>query len=202
MPPRFALALSTSLPLVCASVAAWASVARAQEQETPQAAGSRPAATEAPSSAALSATLLGVFGAGGQFEDSDVNRYGWGAGARAGISLERPGIYLGGSFVRFLGGKDGSGEYYTVTLNAEAGYDFMLAGGSLFLRPMLALGIAQLASIQSDNAGYPLALHGAPALLFGARLTPVLLTLEARNDVVAGSWSNALTFALGAGVEL
>jgi len=199
MHSRFVLGWLTSLPL------AWQSGASAQEAGAAGASATAPAsappATPATTGAQVSATLLGAYGVSGKFEDSDVNRFGWGVGARVGVSLERPGIYLGGSFVRFLGGEDGSGEYYTVTLNAEAGYDFMLAGGSLFLRPMLALGVAQLASIQSDNAGYPLALHGAPALLFGARLAPVLLSLEARNDVVAGSWSNALTLALGAGAE-
>lgn len=188
MHSRFSLAVATSLVLAPASSAA-AQVTAART-------------LPAPSGALPSVTLLGAFGAGGRFEDSDVNRYGWGVGARVGVSLERPGVYLGGSFVRFLGDKDSSGEYYTITLNAEAGYDVMLADGRVFVRPMLALGLAQLASIQSDNAGYPLALHGAPALLFGARLPPLVLTFEARNDVVAGSWSNALTFVLGAGAEL
>jgi hypothetical protein len=195
--PRVVLLQLTSIAL------AGSSEAFAQETAA-SAATAPPSASGVPASpgAQLSATLLGAFGVGGRLEDSDVNRYGWGVGARVGVSLERPGVYLGGSFVRFLGDEDASGEYYTVTLNAEAGYDFVLAGGTLFLRPMLALGVAQLASIQSDNAGYPLALHGAPALLLGARLSPVLLSLEARNDVIAGSWSNALTFALGAGAEL
>ena len=193
MAPRSGLALSTSLLLATSNAAA-------EEAATVRTA-SPVAASAATPSAALSATLLGAFGAGGRFEDSDVNRYGWGLGARVGVSLERPGVYLGASFLRFLGDEDQSGEYHTLTLDAEAGYDFMLAGGSLFVRPMLALGLAQLASIQSDNAGYPLALHGAPALLIGARLPPLVLTLDARNDVVAGSWSNALTFAFGVGAE-
>ena len=198
MHPRVVLGWLTSIPL------AWQSGAIAQETAAAGATARATASPEPPASAGaqVSATLLGAYGVSGKFEDSDVNRFGGGVGARVGVSLERPGIYLGGSFLRFLGGEDGSGEYYTVTLNAEVGYDFMLAGGLFFVRPMLALGLAQLASIQSDNAGYPLALHGAPALLFGARLlSPVLLSLEARNDVVAGSWSNALTFALGAGAE-
>jgi hypothetical protein len=205
---RLGPALSTSLAL------AWVSVAAAQEgaaqEGAAQVAARREAAPRLPrpeprasatSSAVLSATLLAAFGVGGRFEDSDVNRYGRGLGARVGVSLDRPGVYLGGSLVRFFGDEDGSGEYYTVTLDAEAGYDISLAGGLLFLRPMLALGVAQLATIQPDNAGYPLALHGAPALLLGARRAPLLVSFEARNDVVAGSWSNALTLALGAGAE-
>jgi len=164
--------------------------------------GAPPAPAPARSATLLSASLLGAYGAGGQFEGSDVNRFGLGFGARVGVSLERPGVFLGLSFVRYLGGKDSSGEYHTTTLNAEAGYDLLLAQGRVIVRPMLALGIAQVATIQSDNAGYPLAFHGAPGLLVGLKLVPVLLSVEARNDVVAGSWSNALTFMLGAGVEL
>jgi hypothetical protein len=200
MHPRVVLGLSSALSL------AGPSTASGLEPVSAAAAAPAPAPTplEAPASseALVSASLLGVHGVSGKFEDSNVNRFGWGFGARVGVSLERPGIYLGGSFVRFLGGEDDSGEYYTTTLNVEAGYDVMLADGQLFIRPMLALGVAQLATIQSDNAGYPLALHGAPALLVGARLlSPLLLSFEVRNDVVAGSWSNALTFALGAGAE-
>ena len=166
------------------------------------AAAAQASATERASPRTFVITALGGYGAGGRFEDSEVNRFGAGFGARAGVSLERPGVYLGLSFVRFLGGEDDSGEFRTSTLDAEAGYDFMLARGLVFLRPALALGVAQVATIQSDNAGYPLAIHGAPGLVIGLRLPPLLLTAEVRNDVVMGSWSNAATFALGAGVEL
>ncbi|HWO12084.1 MAG TPA: hypothetical protein VNN80_21465 [Polyangiaceae bacterium] len=180
----------------------WAPPAAADTAALP-AATARAAAPPAPAaSSELTLSLLGAYGAGGRFEDSDVNRFGFGVGARVGVTLERPGIYLGGSIVRFFGGEDAAGEFHTTTLSAEAGYDFSLAQGSLVVRPMLALGLAQLATIQSDNAGYPLAFHGAPGLLFGLRLAPVWLSVEARNDVVAGSWSNAATVMIAAGALL
>jgi hypothetical protein len=145
-------------------------------------------------------SLLGAFGAGGRFEDNAINRYGLGVGARAGATLKAPSLFLGVSFVRFFGGKDQSGRFYTSTLDAEVGYDLRLLHKLLVVRPEVALGIAQAVTIQSDNAGYPLGVHWAPGLLVGIRLPSLLVSTEVRRDMVPDQWSNAVTFMLGCGV--
>lgn len=69
------------------------------------------------------------------------------------------------------------------------------------IRPQLALGLAQAVTIQSDNAGYPLALHAAPGVWLALRLRPLLISAEARRDFVFDdSWPNATTLLLGVGV--
>jgi hypothetical protein len=147
----------------------------------------------------MAVSLLAAYGAGGRFEDNAVNRYGFGFGARAGATLKSPRIYLGVSFIRFLGGQDPSGKFYTSTLDAEFGYDIRLLRDLLLIRPELGLGVAQPATIQSDNAGYPLDFHWAPGLLVGFRLAPILISAEFRRDMVPDQWSNAATFMFGAG---
>jgi hypothetical protein len=145
-------------------------------------------------------SLLGAYGAGGRFEDNAVNRYGLGFGGRVGVTLKAPNLYLGASFIRFVGGEDRSSRFYTSTLDVELGYDLRLLQGRLVIRPELALGLAQPVTIQPDNAGYPLAVHWAPGLLVGMRLRPILVSAEARRDMVPGNWSSAITFVLGCGV--
>jgi hypothetical protein len=185
---------STLLGLAMAWLSSAASAAAAEVGETSDA--------EHASAVQLSFSILAGFGAGGRFEDNDVNRYGVGFGGRVGVTLEAPRLYLGASFIRFLGGEDASGEFYTSTLDAEVGYDFSLLSGLFVVRPELALGVAQAVTIQSDNAGYPLTLHWAPGLLIGVEAFPQLLvTAEIRLDMVPDQWSNAGSFLLGAGVR-
>lgn len=155
--------------------------------------------TEDPAEAEIGVSLITAFGAGGRFEDNAINRYGLGFGVRAGVTLGAPRLYLGGSFIRFIGGQDQSGEFYTSTLDAEVGYEFRLLDEILVIRPQLGLGVAQTVTIQSDNEGYPLALHGAPGFLLGVRLAPVIISAEVRRDLVPGEWSNAATFMVAAG---
>jgi hypothetical protein len=78
------------------------------------------------------------------------------------------------------------------------GYDFRLLR-ELSIRPQVALGLARVVTIQSDNAGYPLGFHWAPGLVVALRLPPLRVTVEARRDMVPGEWSDAATFMLGAG---
>jgi len=160
--------------------------------------GSEQSATESE----LTFSLLGAYGAGGRYQDSAINRYGPGVGARGGITLAAPQLYLGGSFVHFVGGKGDSGEFHTSTLDTELGYDVRLMQGLLVVRPQLALGLAQVVTIQSDNAGYPLAFHWAPGLLLGLRWSPLFASVELRRDLVPGEWSDATSIALGVGVSL
>ncbi|HEY3496712.1 MAG TPA: hypothetical protein VGK73_18560 [Polyangiaceae bacterium] len=159
------------------------------------------AAAEPREQAEVEILALAAFGAGGSVDDDPTNRYGLGFGARAGVTLRRPRLYLGGSLVRFLGEESGTGKHYTATLDFHAGYDLRLVHELLLIRPELALGVAQAVTIQSDNAGYPLAPHVAPGLLAGVRLNPLLVFAEIRGDFVIGSdWSNSFTTLLGAGV--
>jgi hypothetical protein len=143
--------------------------------------------------------ILGGFGHGGSVDDSSVNRYGPGLGARAGVTLKAPRLYLGGSFVRFLGNEEGGSEYYTATLDALIGYDFRLLREHLLLRPEIGLGVAQAVTIQPDNVGYPLTPHFAPGLLAGLRLSPLLVFAEVRGDLSL-DWANSVTGLIGAGV--
>jgi hypothetical protein len=69
----------------------------------------------------------------------------------------------------------------------------------IVVRPQLAFGVAQIVTIQSDNAGYPLGYHLAPGALVAVRLPPVLVSAEVRRDMVPGQWPTALTVMLGAG---
>ena len=143
--------------------------------------------------------LLVAWGAGWKVDDSTLNRYGLGFGARGGVTLGGPRMYFGASFVRFLGDETEGSKVYTVTLDAEIGYELGLAGKLLFLRPMAALGVAQPVTIQPDNEGYPLAFHVAPGLLAGVRVAPLLVSLEVRQDFVASDAGNATSLALGCG---
>jgi hypothetical protein len=145
-------------------------------------------------------SLLAGFGAGGKLGDSGVNRYGPGFGARAGVTFRTTPLYLGVSFIRFLGGEADSGEYYTSTLDAEVGYSFRLLSELVVVRPQLALGVAQPVTIQSDNAGYPLGFHCAPGLLVGIQPAPLFLSAELRRDILS-EWSSAATFMLGGGLS-
>lgn len=186
------MAIRTIWRIVAAFVA-WTAPAAAEVGALPH------AQTEGPAEAEIGVSLITAFGAGGRFEDNAINRYGLGLGVRAGVTLGAPRLYLGGSFIRFMGGQDQSGEFYTSTLDAEVGYEFRLVDEIILIRPQLAIGVAQAVTIQSDNEGYPLALHGAPGILLGVRLAPVLISAEVRRDLVAAEWSNAATFMLAAG---
>jgi hypothetical protein len=66
---------------------------------------------------------------------------------------------------------------------------------------MVGLGGAQVVTIQSDNAGYPIGVHVAPGLLASMNLAPLVLSVAFREDLVPG-WSSASTLLLGAGVRL
>ena len=179
----------------------WTCVATAAEVETEARLGDQVATAPSadPAGVAFEVSLLAAYGAGGRFEDSNVNRYGIGMGLRAGAIVLDEHAYVGISFMRFLGGEDSSGKYYTSTLDAEMGYDFQLFRRLLVIRPLLGLGVAQPVSIQSDNAGYPLGFHFAPGLLVGMRLSPVFVSAGVRRDIVPGQWSNATTITLGVG---
>jgi hypothetical protein len=182
-----------TLWMIPAVFVAWTAPAAADGSALPNSQTEDPAETE------IGLSLITAFGAGGRFEDNAINRYGLGLGVRVGVTLGAPRLYLGGSFIRFIGGRDQSGEFYTSTLDAEVGYEVRLLDELLVIRPQLGLGVAQTVTIQSDNRGYPLALHGAPGILLGARLSPVLISAEVRRDLVPGEWSNAVTFMFAAG---
>jgi hypothetical protein len=119
------------------------------------------------------------------------------------VTLDAEGFYLGLSFVRFLGGEDESGKFYTSTLDAELGYEYPFVSELVAVRPMLGFGVAQPVTIQSDNAGYPLAFHLAPGVLVALALSPMTISAEVRQDmVIADEWFGATTFLLGAGLVL
>jgi hypothetical protein len=148
----------------------------------------------------LSASLLAGVGVSGRFQDSTQVHYGLGYGGRAGVTLPAR-LYVGASFVHFRGSDSRSNQVYTNTLDAELGYEFRLLRDLIAIRPQLALGLAQAVTIQSDNAGYPLALHAAPGVWLGLRLRPLLISAEARRDLVFDdSWPSATTVMLGVGV--
>jgi hypothetical protein len=143
-------------------------------------------------------SVLGGYGFGGTHEDEDTNRFQAAMGARAGATLKAPRLYLGGSFIHFFGGEGGVGRVVTNTADVEVGYDFEPAN-DFVLRPLLGFGLAQPITIQSDNAGYPLAFHLAPGALAEMRFRPLVLSALIREDIIAGG-ANAFTVLGGAGV--
>jgi hypothetical protein len=182
--------------ILLASLACLACSARAAAEP-----GEPPASSpDAERSTDVEVLLQGAYGAGGHVDDSTINRFGPGIGVRAGVTLKSPRLYFGGTFVRFFGDEDGSGEYYTATLDAHVGYDLRLLRELLVIRPELAFGVAQTVTIQADNAGYPLAAHLAPGLLVGLRLRPLFAFAEVRADLLPSGWSNSVTALAGAGV--
>jgi len=161
-----------------------------------------PAHGPAPVRREFELSILGAVGMGGNVDDSTVNRYGPGVGARGGITLKDPRVHLGGSFVRFFGTEDQTGKYYTNTFDLHLGYDLRFLDDHLLVRPEFAFGAAQAVSIQSDNAGYPLAAHLAPGVLLGLRLKPVLAFAQVRRDIVIGDWANSVSVLFGVGAIL
>jgi hypothetical protein len=155
-----------------------------------------------PSKTDYSASLLAGYGAGEQFQDDDRNRYGFALGARAGLTLAAPRLYLGLSFLHFTGYEEMLQERYTNTLDVELGYEFRLLRERLLIRPQMGVGVAQVVSIQSDNSGYPLGLHWAPGVLVGGRVGPVLITVEYRRDMAPGGWPSSNSLLFGAGLML
>lgn len=159
------------------------------------------APTTRPNKTDYSVTLLGGYGAGERFEDDSMNRYGLALGARAGLTLAAPRLYFGLSFLHYTG-YETSQKRYTNTLDAEFGYEFHLLRGRLLIRPQLALGVAQVVTLQSDNEGYPLGLHWAPGVLVGGRVGPVLLSVEYRRDMIPSEWPSSNTVLFGVGVRM
>lgn len=149
-----------------------------------------------------SISLLAGYGAGEQFEDDARNRYGLAFGARAGVTLPAPRLYFGLSFLHFSGYENPSQKVHTSTLDGEFGYEFRLLQERLLIRPELALGVAQAATIQPDNAGYPLGFHWAPGVLLGLRVAPLLITAEYRRDMLASEWPSSNSVLFGCGLML
>ena len=170
---------------------AWATSALADE----------PAAKK-PSKTEYGLSLLTGYGAGQQFEDDARNRYGVALGARAGLTLAAPRLYLGLSLLHFNGYQESTQEVHANTFDGEFGYEFRLLQERLLIRPQLAIGLAQTATIQSDNEGYPVAFHWAPGVLVGVRFAPLLVTVEYRHDRVPSDWPSANTLLLGFGLML
>jgi hypothetical protein len=167
---------------------------------TPALADESPA--KPPAKAEYTLSLLAGYGAGGQFEDDTTNRYGLALGARAGLTLAAPRLYFGLSFLHFGGSQAPSGKHFTNTLDGELGYELRLLQEHLLIRPQLAFGVAQAATIQSDYEGVPLALHMAPGVLVGVRFAPLLVTAEYRHDLVPDSWPSSNTVLFGCGLLL
>jgi len=157
---------------------------------------------KAPAKTEHSVSLLVGYGGGEEFEDDPTNRYGFALGARAGLTLAAPRVYLGLSFVHFNGAEEPHQKVHTNTLDGEFGYELRLLQEHLLIRPQLALGIAQPATIQPDNAGYPLAFHWAPGVLVGVRFAPVLITAEYRRDTMPSDWPSSNSVLFGFGVML
>jgi len=149
-----------------------------------------------------SGSLLAGYGAGNQFQDDPRNHYGLALGGRAGLMLAKPALYFGLSFLHYTGEKESSQEVHSNVLDAEVGYEFPLLRDRLFIRPQIALGVLQAATIQPDNAGYPLAFHWAPGVLVGARVGPLLVSAEYRYDLVASDWPSSNTLLFGLGLRL
>ena len=155
-----------------------------------------------PSKTDHSVSLLAGYGAGEQFEDDDRNNYGLALGARAGLTLAAPRLYFGLSFLHFSGYHDTWQKRYTMTLDAEFGYEFRLLREHLLIRPQLALGAALAVTAQSDNAGGALPFHWAPGVLVGGRVGPVLVSVEYRRDMVTAEWPSSNSVLFGAGLVL
>jgi len=155
-----------------------------------------------PSKTDYSVSLLAGYGAGERFEDDDRNNYGLALGARAGLTLAAPRLYFGLSFLHFSGYKDAWQKRYTMTLDAEFGYDFLLLREHLLIRPQLALGAAAAITAQTDNAGSALPFHWAPGVLVGGRVGPVLISAEYRRDMVTAAWPSSNSVLFGAGLLL
>ncbi len=150
-----------------------------------------------------SVSLLAGYGAGERFEDDSRNRYGLALGARLGLSVKHPPrLYYGLSFLYFTGYDGPTQKVHTSTLDGELGYELRLLDDRVLIRPQVAVGVAQVATIQSDNAGYPLALHVAPGALVGVRVAPLLLSAEYRRDIVIGDWPSSNTVLFGCGLML
>jgi len=147
-------------------------------------------------------SLLAGYGAGERFEDDTKNRYGFALGARVGLTFAAPRLYLGLSFLHFSGYDEPSQKVHVSTLDGELGYELRLLQDRLLLRPQLLLGLAQPATIQPDNAGYPLAVHWAPGVLLGVRFTPVLFSAEYRRDFIPARWPSAHSVLFGCGLML
>ena len=173
------------------SALAWTTTALADE-----------AAAKKPSKTDHSVSLLAGYGAGEQFEDDDRNNYGLALGARAGLTLAAPRLYFGLSFLHFSGYDDTSQKRYTMTLDAELGYEFRLLREHLLIRPQLALGAALAVTAQSDNAGAALPFHLAPGVLVGGCVGPVLVSIEYRRDMVTAEWPSSNSVLFGAGLVL
>jgi len=159
-------------------------------------------AAQAPTKTEYSVSLLTGYGAGEQFEDDARNRYGLAIGARAGFTLAAPRLYFGLSFLHFGGYQEPTQEVRMNTFDVECGYEFRLLRERLLIRPQLGLGFAQTATIQPDNAGYPIAFHWTPGVLVGVRFSPVLISAEYRRDIVESAWPSSNSVLLGFGLML
>lgn len=94
-----------------------------------------------------------LLGYGVDFEDGDLNAFGFGLGLRGGYKLDEH-IYLGGQFNYFFGDSvdAGAGELSlnVITIGVEGGYDLYV--DPVVIRPSLGLGIA-IAHASTDISG-------------------------------------------------
>ncbi len=120
-------------------------------------------------------------------------------GAQAGLTLPAPRLYFGLSFSHYSGYTDLSQAVHMDALDVEFGYELYPLKERLFIRPQAALGAAQTVTIQSDNAGYPLAFHWAPGVVVGVRVALLLISAEYRREMIPGGWpsSNSVLFGCG-----
>jgi hypothetical protein len=193
--------LAASGALAASFVFAPAAVASTRSPADDAGATAAPESAPSPSRSEFSVSVLVGAGAGGTYRDNSLNRYGFGFGARAGVTLGAPRLHLGASFLSFRGDENSSEERRLSLLDAEVGYDFLFLRDVVIVRPGLAAGVAQIITIQEDNAGYPLGFHVAPGVLVAARLQPMLVSAEVRRDVLVNE-AGATTALFGIGVVL
>lgn len=126
--------LTLSLMFVVSTVSAQEPAAAPDAQES--------AAVEPAARAQKPISLGLLLGYALDFEEGDVNPFGFGFGLRGGYTLNM-GLYLGGHFVYFLGESydmaGGEASINVITIAAEVGYDLNLQ--PIVIRPSLLLGL-------------------------------------------------------------
>jgi hypothetical protein len=153
----------------------------------------------------VSASLRGLYGS--YTGEGELNPYGFGLGARAGVTLPAS-LYLGGSLDLFFGetidgpGGDVSASIFQVMGNV--GYDLSL--GPLVLRPFLGAGLASVSGeicagslCASDSEGKFALAPGAEAYVGLGLLS---LTGEVRYNKIFDDPEDGDALVLGVGLGL
>jgi hypothetical protein len=148
---------------------------------------------DGPDRAGVSAGLLLGYG----FDDA----YKFGLGARGGYTLPAK-VYIGGTFVYHFGESQSFADYsineHLLYLGAEGGYDFVIPGVPILVRPYLGLGFESV-SVSSSGANFT-GLSGPSASASGLSFWPGAVGLYSITpNISAGLDARVVVATFGGG---